>query len=173
MASLFEVEEGNRESGWMVDTQVEAPEGGHVEAGRVEAPEGGRVEAGRVEALEGGHVEAPEGGRVEAPAAAVVEAGTIEQQLEATAATGVEQQEGRRPKIFDPRVLELLNNIEVNTGHTSWQGTALEASVYDKLAIVEHRIMNLFIELHESVRQVQMVVDVYRHEATDPAWFIL
>jgi len=145
--------ETQQESGWrpsddLVASGVEAP------AAAVEAP-----------AAASG-VEAPAAAvAADVPAAAVLEAGAGS---EPPAAAVVEQVIN---KSYDPRFIELMKKIEKKIEEClSWQGSGVEAA---KLTIIEHRLMNANIEVHESTRQCQMAVDVYNHNATDPSWFIL
>ena len=45
------------------------------------------------------------------------------------------------------------------------------AANFDKLSIIERRIMNDTIEIHESIRQIKVAVDVYNHNVSDLNWF--
>jgi len=74
---------------------------------------------------------------------------------------------------FQERFVQALKDIKTNTEYTAWLTPTLEQAILDKLSIIEKRLMNFKIEVHEAVRQIQIAVDVYKHECTDPAWFIL
>ena len=125
----------------------------------------GRLEEERREELEA-ELEAAAPG-VEAAAAPGAQA--------AAAAPGVEQpRRGRPPLSFQERFfVQALKDIKTNTEYTAWLTPTLEQAILDKLSIIEKRLMNFKIEVHEAVRQIQIAVDVYKHECTDPAWFIL
>ena len=45
------------------------------------------------------------------------------------------------------------------------------AANFEKLSIIERRIMNDTIEIHESIRQIKVAVDVYNHNVSDLNWF--
>ena len=128
------VTEAERESGWMVDepaaTGVEQPA-----APGVEQP-----------AATG--VEQPAAPGVEAPPATGIEAAAVAAGVEEPKTPGVE--EPKTPKIFDARTVELLNSIQSNTEYSSWQGTAIEAGILEKLSITEKRTMNKFIDPRNS-----------------------
>ena len=42
---------------------------------------------------------------------------------------------------------------------------------FEKLSIIERRMMNDTIEVHESIRQTKVAVDVYNHNVSDLNWF--
>ena len=90
------------------------------------------------------------------------------------AAAGVEQPRitGTAKLTFPANCVQMLRDIDKNTQYTAWM-SEVEQKVFEKLAIIERRLMNGQIEVHESIRQIQMAVDVYKHEVTDVSWFIL
>jgi len=142
----------------------------------------GRLEEERRKELEAELEAAAQG--VEAAAAPGVEAAAA-QGVEAAAAPGVEAAAAPAPGVEQPRRLraplsfqerffvQALKDIKTNTEYTAWLTPTLEQAILDKLSIIEKRLMNFKNEVHEAVRQIQTAVDVYKHECTDPAWFIL
>ena len=67
---------------------------------------------------------------------------------------------------------ETLKAIRNHVEYTAWC-TDVEQNNYEKLSIIERRIVNKHVELHETLRQIQTAVDVYKHGVADVSWFSL